>query len=298
MEQEKLLTRNVKRIVIIVVSLAVFVVDRLWHALHSLLSRRTRATAVVLYYHSIPKEKRAAFARQMDMLVRISKPRRADAAMPHTPGAHYVSVTFDDGYQNIIENALPELEQRGIPATIFIVPGALGVTPKWEDSSGGTDAAMNEPILTAEQLRELPSDLVQIGSHTLTHPMLSRLPEQEARAELSMSRTMLEEITGREVTLFSFPYGSFSAKLIAWCRDEGYERVFTTVPRLALSEPSEYVVGRVAVDPDDFPLEFHLKLHGTYRWLSYAAALRTVASRMRIKERLRTLTSYWNARRF
>ncbi len=268
---------------IIVVSLGVFVVDRLRRALHALLGRQTPATAVVLHYHSITKEKRAAFARQMDTLIRSSKPLRADAAMPHNPGVHYVSVTFDDGYRNIVENALPELQRRGIPATLFIVPGALGVTPNWQDRSGGTDNAMKEPISTAEQLRTLPSDLVQIGSHTLTHPMLPQLPEREARAELSKSRTMLEEITGREVTLFSFPYGSFNEHLIACCQDEGYERVFTTVPRLAFSEQGEFVVGRVGVDPGDLALEFRLKLHGAYRWLAHASALKAIASGMGTK---------------
>jgi peptidoglycan/xylan/chitin deacetylase (PgdA/CDA1 family) len=267
-----------KRILIVVISLGFFVLDRFQRVLHSLLGEKAPATAVVLYYHSIPTKKRAAFARQMEKLIRCSRPLRVNGPLSNMPGTHHVSVTFDDGYRNIVENALPELERRGIPSTIFIAPKVLGVTPNWEDYSGGTDAAMNEPILTVEQLRRLPSDLVQIGSHTLTHPMLPQLSEKDARAELSLSRTMLEEIIGKEVKLFSFPYGSFNANLVAWCREVGYERVFTTVPCLAFRNPGEFVVGRIAVDPDDSPLEFHLKLYGSYRWLPRASALkRTIA---------------------
>ena len=269
-----LFLREVKRVVIVAVSLGVFLADGLRRAIVSLLGKRMPATKVVLYYHSVPKEKRAAFARQMDKLALWSEPWRADAPVPERPGTRYVSVTFDDGYQNIVDNALPELAQRGIPATVFIVSGALGITPNWEDYSGGSDLAMHEGIMTAEQLLALPSDLIQIGSHSRTHPMLARLPEKQARAELSTSRRMLEEIIGREVKLFSFPYGSFNTDVIAWCRDAGYERVFTTVPVQAFSESDAFVMGRVTVDPDDSPLEFRLKVHGGYRWLPMASTVK------------------------
>jgi len=263
-----------RRVATFGVSLVVFAADCVRLAIHSLTGHKLPSRTVILYYHSVPKEQKAAFARQMDKLIHCSEPRRADAVASNSAGVRYSVVTFDDGYQNILESALPELARRGIPATIFIVPGALGVTPNWEDYSGGTDLAMHEPIVTEAQLRKLPSDLVQIGSHTLTHPMLPQLSEQQARTELSASRAKLEEIIGKRVTLFSFPYGSFDANLIRWCRDEGYERIFTTVPHMGLSGADEFVVGRVAVEPDDWTLEFFLKLHGAYRWLASASALK------------------------
>jgi peptidoglycan/xylan/chitin deacetylase (PgdA/CDA1 family) len=257
---------NARRIVIIGVSLAVSVFDSLQRAIYSVLGKRKPSTTVVLAYHSIPKQQRAAFARQMDILLRCSEPRRADAPISHSSAARYVCVTFDDGYQNIIDNALPALAERGIPATLFIAAGALGMTPSWEDYSGFSDPDMNEPIVTAEQLRKLPSDLVQIGSHTLTHPKLTELSEEQSRLELAGSRAILEQITGSEVKLFSFPYGSVNLNSIAWCRDEGYERVFITHPRPELFRSNGFVAGRVKADPNDWPLEFRLKLHGAYRW--------------------------------
>lgn len=274
-----------KRILIVAISLLVFFSDWLWRVICRMTGTRPPHNGVVLYYHSMPKEKRPAFSRQMDELLRRCKPLRADALGSATPGACYAAVTFDDGYQNIVDHALPELAQRGIPATLFIVPGALGRTPGWEDYSTG-DPAMNEPIISEDQLRKLPSDLVQIGSHTWTHPMLPALLEEEARNELSRSRVTLEEITKTKVKSFSFPYGAFNDNLIRWCRDAGYERVFTTQPRNALFEANEYVVGRVVADPDDWPLEFSLKLSGAYRWLPHAFALkRRVLSSIRLTVR-------------
>jgi len=252
-----------KRIAIVAISLGVFTIDWFLRAIRSLTGRKTSAAPIFLAYHSVSSENRGAFARQMDKLARHSQSR--DGAVAQTSNGRHACVTFDDGFQNIVENALPELKQRGIPATVFVVSGVLGATPNWTDYSGGSDPEMAEPLLTAEQLRNLPSDLVEIGSHTVTHSLLPAVSEEQARTELAASRTRLEEITGKKVKLFSFPYGSANADLVKWCREAGYEQVFITYPRHDVAE-SKGVVARVKVDPGDWPLEFHLKLHGAYRW--------------------------------
>ncbi len=258
----------------VTVSLAVFGYDRINRSVHALVGKRISPTYVVLRYHSVPLEKRSTFAMQMDELVRRAKPLRADAPVPDQAGAHYVSVTFDDAYQNVVDNALPELAKRGIPATLFIVSDALGGSPNWEDYSFNSDPAMHDPILTEDQLRKLPPDLVQVGSHTRTHPLLTRISEQEARSELAESRSRLRQIIGRDVKLFSFPYGAYNKELVSWCRDAGYDKVFTTLPRTTSSDTDKFIVGRVAVYPHDVPLEFSLKLSGAYRWWHGAVDLK------------------------
>jgi hypothetical protein len=78
----------------------------------------------------------------------------------------------------------------------------------------------------------------------------------------------------RPISLFSFPYGECSEDLIEQCRSAGYERVFTNLPVLAFSQASEFVTGRVDVQPTDWPIEFRLKIAGAYRWLPYAFDLK------------------------
>jgi len=128
----------VKRLVIVGVSMIVFAIDRLRDGLNSLFGRKKPARIVVLYYHSVPAEKRAGFARQMDTLLRCSKPIATGALAQAARGERCTAVTFDDAYRNVMENALPELQRRNIPTTIYVVPGALGGTPNWTDYSGGT----------------------------------------------------------------------------------------------------------------------------------------------------------------
>ncbi len=137
-------------------------------------------------------------------------------------------------------------------------------------------------MLTADQMREI-SDRVLIGSHTLTHPVLTDLSEEVAMEELCGSQQALGQILGKEVTLFSFPYGAFNPELIRWCWKAGYERVFTTLPLLSLVQPDEFITGRVPVEPTDWRLEFRLKIAGAYRWLPRAYSFkRTFLSLFRL----------------
>jgi peptidoglycan/xylan/chitin deacetylase (PgdA/CDA1 family) len=149
---------------------------------------------------------------------------------------------------------------------VFIIANAVG---KAFGPPGRSENAMS-----VEQIRALPQDLVTIGSHTSSHPYLPKLGEDDARREISRSRAQIEEMLNRKVTLFSFPFGGFNEKLVQLCRDAGYQRVFTTLPRLALEHPDEFVAGRVRVDPTDWTWEFHLKLSGAYRWLPFAFVLK------------------------
>jgi len=113
----------------------------------------------------------------------------------------------------------------------------------------------------------LPHDLMTVGSHTMSHPWLPSLSQAEAKTELSASREKLRNLLNRDISVFSFPYGALNEQLITLCREVGYERVFTIQPKLAFASPQEFVVGRIAANPTDWPLEFYLKLLGAYRWL-------------------------------
>jgi peptidoglycan/xylan/chitin deacetylase (PgdA/CDA1 family) len=263
---------NPKRTINLLISAGFYFVAGVWEFMSRLLGRKRGGRCVILYYHSIKGEYREKFARQMDILVRLAKPLRADAQRPLNNGVRYVIVTFDDGFQNIIENALPELSKRSIPSTIFVVTEGLGKCLDWSEEF--YDCYRQERIVTEDQLRQLSPDLVTIGSHTMTHPNLPAIEENAAKREIAQSRRNLEMILQRQVTLLSFPHGAFNEKLIMLCREAGYERVFTTLPHLALSDPKEFVSGRIGVEPTDWPWEFRLKLLGAYRWQPMAFSVK------------------------
>jgi peptidoglycan/xylan/chitin deacetylase (PgdA/CDA1 family) len=273
----------IKRLLLLCMSVVCFVLSSLGVRVRRLARREIRGTCVVLYYHSIRSEHRLRFAKQMDALLRHAKPIRADGNIL-TPSVHHAVVTFDDGYQNVIDNALPELERRGIPFAFFVVTEALGKLPFW--LTGSRDPDSYGLVASEDQIRRLSPELVTVGSHTLTHPVLPALGKEDAMRELSESRVKLEKMLARKIGLFSFPFGAHNAKLIESCREAGYERVFTTLPTLAFADPAEFVTGRVTVEPTDWPLEFRLKLCGAYRWMSAALALkRKLRSMSRLRAR-------------
>jgi peptidoglycan/xylan/chitin deacetylase (PgdA/CDA1 family) len=260
-----------KRLIKLVISVAFWFCTCLSQCVARLLGKHIPGSCVVLYYHSIPVEHRQRFARQMDHLARLTRPIRIDTIPPLSSGLRYSAVTFDDAFENITDNALPELIKRSIPSALFVPVNFLGQLAEWWPVEA---RERQEKIITQEKLRQLPSDLIVIGSHTLTHPKLSRLDVAEAQRELSQSKVRLEEVLKRKVTIFSFPYGVFDGTLVSLCQSAGYERVFTTLPEMAFREPSEFVTGRVGVEPTDWALEFRLKLLGAYRWLPYAFSIK------------------------
>lgn len=255
------------------VKLLVSVLVRAWDVAAAvglrLIGRRARPVCVVIYYHAIDAAQRSRFARQMDDLLRLTRPVSAGVAALPGSEAHYAAVTFDDGFISVLENALPELEQRKIPATFFVPTGCFGGPPAWVKPDA---PARQQRVLTVEQLVALRAHpILEVASHSISHPNFLKLDPGQARRELAESKARLESILGHKVPLFSFPHGKCDAQTIALARSVGYERVFTINPCNAFTGPDNFVTGRVLVDPADWPLEFRLKILGAYRWLARRA---------------------------
>jgi peptidoglycan/xylan/chitin deacetylase (PgdA/CDA1 family) len=275
--------RKLNGLVKLAISLVVFAGFCIVRMLLYLIRRKPAASYIILYYHSVPAEQRQAFARQMDMVARLTKPMRVDDVPEMLPGERYSGITFDDAFENVFDNAVPELVQRNIPAGIFVTTEILGKYADW-----WPDAAPERHERTAGErhLCRLPADLISLGSHTLTHPRMTLSSETEAKKEIFESRRRLEALLNCKVATFSFPFGAYNDKLVGWCREAGYERVFTSLPTGAFKCPDEFVTGRVKAEPTDWPIEIYLKLLGCYRWIPYAISVKQkLFARATVRER-------------
>lgn len=123
-----------------------------------------------------------------------------------------VAITFDDGFESDVTQALPLLQQHGAVATFFITPGFIGQTG----------------YLNWEQVRQLASAGMAVGSHSLTHACLSTLTEDQLREELVGSRHRLEDALGVPVTLLSLPGGFYNRRVLAAAWEAGYTLVGTS----------------------------------------------------------------------
>jgi peptidoglycan/xylan/chitin deacetylase (PgdA/CDA1 family) len=261
-----------------------------------------RAGNVVLLYHRIANEpidplgmcvSPQRFEEQLEALARVAPVVPAGEIPSSPPGS--VAITFDDGYADVFDEALPRLEACGMPGTVFLVARQLenGCGYWWDrlasalfaeegaEPMGGTsgrrtpsvtrrggvrqriamrvlfprlramsgearesmlrDLERDSPIgarrlpkvAQAGEVRSTCSRLLEIGSHTLSHAMLSAIDASERRAEIADSRLVLEDEVAREVRAFAYPFGArgtFTGDAVAEVEAAGYACAFTNIP--------------------------------------------------------------------
>jgi peptidoglycan/xylan/chitin deacetylase (PgdA/CDA1 family) len=127
-----------------------------------------------------------------------------------------VGLTFDDGYADFLEHAVPLLLSHGHTATVFVLPGRLGGVNAWDEEGP------RKPLLTADGIRAAASAGTEIGSHGLLHLNLTEVDDAVLTAELNESRALLRDITGSAPAGFCYPYGATDARAVAAARDAGY----------------------------------------------------------------------------
>ncbi len=232
-----------------------------------LVRRSAPGSLTVLCYHEVTHEQADAFAGQMELVTRLGTTVFADKPFPMAPG-HNIAVTFDDGFVNLIDNALPLLQDRHIPCTLFLTTGDPGRTPSWLEGSDHPTAGLQ--LMTESQIQDLSLADIQIGSHSVSHPDLRTLTGEPLRRELKDSKARLERVVGRPVSLVAYPYGYFNPEVLTVSADVGYERAFTAED---VRETDDFLFSRIEVSPDDSPLTLRLKALGAYAWLPTALHL-------------------------
>jgi peptidoglycan/xylan/chitin deacetylase (PgdA/CDA1 family) len=237
----------------------------------SLLGLKREPRLVVLCYHSVPAAKKSGFERQMDEVARYARVVYADASTPISDRP-CVAITFDDAFESVAQNALDGLVRRDFRATIFVPTGVLGRSPDWKFNASVGDKA--EQVMTMKQLASLDQSLIRFGCHTVSHPYLTSLDDQQLQAELLDSKRLLESGLNRPISTLAFPYGDHDERVIEACRRAGYGLAFSILPGTVTPNAGKFVRGRVTVEPDDTPFEFWLKIRGAYSWAATSSALK------------------------
>jgi peptidoglycan/xylan/chitin deacetylase (PgdA/CDA1 family) len=174
----------------------------------------------ILTYHSIDTSDSVisiapgTFREQMRFLAEHHVPVKPLEEVRSTPGA--VAITFDDGFRNFAEHALPVLSSYGFPATVFAVSGYCGKRNNWP--SQVSTGIPNLELMDWRELREAGASNVRIGAHTVNHPLLTRLTDREIQQELRQSRQEIEQHMGRDAPLFAYPYGNTDLRVCRMAR--------------------------------------------------------------------------------
>ncbi|MFD4559686.1 polysaccharide deacetylase family protein [Streptomyces sp. NPDC058469] len=138
------------------------------------------------------------------------------AARARGEGHGLVGLTFDDGYADFVDNALPLLARWDCGATLFVLPGRLAGDNAWDP------LGPRKPLLTADGIRHAAAEGVEIGSHGLTHVDLTQADDATLRAEVAESRSRLQELLNSPVDGFCYPYGTIDARAMDAVREAGY----------------------------------------------------------------------------
>jgi len=146
--------------------------------------------------------------------------------------AQAVLITFDDGYLDNLENAVPILQRYGYPAVLFVPIGYLGGgRPLPHDEHLATRGIVNR-TLDWGQLAELEQAGVRIESHGIGHRPLADLEVDEATREITLSKLRLEHALGRPVRAFAYVKGSeahYRPVHLSLLRQAGYDVAFTSI---------------------------------------------------------------------
>jgi peptidoglycan/xylan/chitin deacetylase (PgdA/CDA1 family) len=146
-------------------------------------------------------------------------------------GSRQVVLTFDDGFENVFLNALNPLAKADFTAIEFLVADRLGGVNDWEMDQGERP----ERLMDAAQVREWLAAGHEIGSHTQTHPFLTRLGRAKAKEEIKASKSKLEDLFGRPIHHFCYPYGDYNQETVDLVAEAGYQTACTT--RTGVNQP-------------------------------------------------------------
>jgi peptidoglycan/xylan/chitin deacetylase (PgdA/CDA1 family) len=134
--------------------------------------------------------------------------------------------------------------------------------------------ADGEEVMGAQELRDLPRDLIRIGSHSAHHPHMANLADAEALAEFRDSKAALEDVMGETVDLFAYPHGNRSPRTDDLAAQAGYRHVFSVVPEAIPAGRTAVLRGRDPTYPTDPMWVFRMKVQGAFGWIPVASRLK------------------------
>jgi peptidoglycan/xylan/chitin deacetylase (PgdA/CDA1 family) len=200
-----------------------------------------------------------SFQRQMGWLRRLGyQGLSLRECMPYITGrktGKVAAITFDDGFTNVYQNAMPVLQAYGFTATNFFVSNQIGGSNEWDRPLGVLPAS----CMDTAQIMQWQSAGHEVGAHTMDHVHLSQIPEKQAVEQISLCRERLQAITGSAVDSFAYPYGDHNDNVRERVRQAGFTVAGGTDRRRATGADDLMNLPRLTIRRNDSWLHFIAK---------------------------------------
>jgi len=217
----------------------------------------------VLLYHSVADDARpevhgwvtspGVFADHMAYLhdegyetLTVSEYAAKLAEPMHEAPERTVVITFDDGFADFTEHAVPALTKYDLKSTMYIVTGCVGSTSTWLEGVGEGKRAM----LGWSDMEALRDAGVEIGAHTHSHPQLDIIDRGTAWEEIRRSKGVLEDRLGHEVPSFAYPFGFHGPRIRALVERAGFRSACAVKDALSGPGDDPLAIARIIVPGD------------------------------------------------
>jgi peptidoglycan/xylan/chitin deacetylase (PgdA/CDA1 family) len=237
---------------------------------------RNRQRIVVLLYHRVSDELRDSltvgieqFDAQMEWLRRHCQVAGiADIihrSVPRDTARPVIAVTFDDGYLDNYEHAVPILLRHQVPAAFFVSTGMIGTTGGFPHDWKRLGRAL--PTMTWDQLQRMRDLGFVIGSHTVTHLDCGNAGLDAVRSELNESRDTLKRNLGLDEVFFAYPFGgraNMNPAVLQMVKELGYAGCLSAYGGFTGGLVDSYNIKRSSIGASYTMLAFRAALEGLY----------------------------------
>lgn len=216
-----------------------------------------------------------ALERQVESLIRRGyRGATFSEAVSCPPAERTVAITFDDAYTSVMDVGLPILDRWGMPGTVFVPTDFAGTDqpmtwPGIDEWLGGPHEHELLP-LGWNRLRFLADHGWEVGSHTASHPRLSRLDDAALAFQLQSSKTVCERELSTPCRSIAYPYGDVSPRVVSAAKVAGYS--FGAALPVHFHAPHPLTWPRVGIYHDDPQWRFRTKASTPVRWARTSAA--------------------------
>lgn len=176
----------------------------------------------------------------------------------------WIMLTFDDGYKDNYENAFPILKKYQFKGIIYILDGLK--YNKW-DVDDKNNPEKEFPLMNIEELLEMQKYGIEFGGHTSTHPKLAELTLQEVKKEIILSKNNIENMIGKRLLSFAYPYGSLNEDVKKISQESGYEFAVATDSGSITFSDDLFEIRRIGIFPTNNLFNFKRKVSGKYNFI-------------------------------